>query len=491
MSRKKPILLAAAIVLAAAAFYLPAVDAGFIWDDDHFLTLNPLIRARDGLYRFWFTTAPRDYFPLTSSMLWVEWRLWGMDPTGYHVVNILLHAAAAALVWRVLKRLNVPGAWLAGLLFAVHPVNVPSVAWIAERKNALSLPLYLLSALLYMRFEDLGGARRYAASLALFLLALLSKTSVVMLPVVLLGCAWWRRGALTRRDVFRLLPFFALALAAGLVEMWFHAHRVLPHLAARPEGFFSRLAAAGWAVWFYLYKAVLPLDLAMVYPRWRVDPREATAWLPLAILIGCLAFVWMRRRSSWGRPVLFAAGCFIASLFPVLGFFDISFMRHSLVADHWQYAAIIGVIALAAAAGVRGRERLRGAARSAAVVGAVILIGALGVLTWRQCALYQDAETLWRDTLSKNPRCWAAHTNLATALLARGNLQDAVAHYEIATRLEPDFPEAHYNLGNVFFALGDFRRAVEEYRALLRIQPDNAEVRQRLSDAQGKAGGGV
>jgi hypothetical protein len=466
---KKPILLAAVIVLVTLAFYLPAVDAGFVFDDDHFLTANPLIHAPDGLRRFWLTADAEDYFPLTSTSLWLEWRLWGKGPTGYHVVNLLLHAASAVLVWRVLKRLNVPGAWLAGLIFGVHPVNVASVAWITERKNALALPLCLLSALLYLRFESSRRWRTYAAALTVFFLALLSKTSVVMLPLVLLGCAWWQRGRVTRKDALRALPFFALAGALAAVELWFHSHHVLTHIAARPEGFFSRTAAAGWSVWFYLYKALLPWKLAMVYPRWNVDPRALAAWLPDLALLAGLALAWRYRRSSWGRPLLFAAGYFIVSLLPVLGVADISFMKYSLVADHWQYVAIIGVIALAVAAGVRGWERLPPTPRKQVVVGLVVLVAALGVLTWMRCDVFETNVTLWSDTELKNPHSYIVEVNLGNAHLAdAGSEKDlrvaqaevrlAVTHYRAAVRLDANEPEAHADLA----AAAEVRRLLNE-----------------------------
>jgi hypothetical protein len=528
MDGKKPILLAAVIVLVTLAFYLPAVDAGFVFDDEHFLTANPLIKAGDGLRRFWFTTEAEDYFPLTSTSLWLEWRLWDKDPAGYHVVNMLLHAASAVLVWRALKRLNAPGAWLAGLIFGVHPVNAASVAWIAERKNTLAMALYLASLLAWMsaecrmqsaecRMESGSGFARmmrpvdsalctlhsafctpyYVLSLGLFLLALLAKTSVMMLPLVLLGCAWWQRGRVTRKDALRALPFFALAGALAAIELWFHSHHALTHVAARPEGFFSRAAAAGWAVCFYLYKAVLPWNLAMVYPRWNVDPRAVTAWLPDLVLLAGLALAWRYRR-SWGRPLLFAAGYFIASLLPVLGFADISFMKYSLVADPWQYAAIVGVIALAAAAGVRAWERLSPTPQKQVIIGLVILVGALGVLTWQRCDVFENDEHLWRDTLKKNPRCCVAQVNYGKALvmdagsqrdllIAQAKLRQAVSYFQAAVRLEPHEPESHENLANVFFALGEYGPAVEQYREVLKVRND-AAIRDRLNEALARQG---
>jgi hypothetical protein len=260
-------LLAAALVAITFLAYLPAMRGGFIWNDDTFLTRNPLIKTPDGLRRLWFTTDPPDYFPLTSTSLWLEWRLWGMNPAGYHVVNVLLHAVSAVLLWRVLKRLNAPGAWLAGLIFAVHPVNVESVAWITERKNTLAMVLYMASLLAYLKFDEDGAPRTYALALGLFLLALLAKTSVIMLPAVLLLCAWWRRGGIERKDILRAIPFAALSGALALVTVWYQYHRAIAAEVVRTDGFLARTAGAGWAAWFYLYKALLPAKLCFVYPR--------------------------------------------------------------------------------------------------------------------------------------------------------------------------------------------------------------------------------
>jgi hypothetical protein len=295
---KRHSLRAGMIILVTLVIYIPAMRAGFVWDDDRFLTENPLIRADDGLYRFWFTTEPPDYFPLVSTSLWLEWRLWENNATGYHVMNVVLHAVSSVLIWLVLRRLKIPGAWLAALVFAVHPVNVESVAWITERKNTQPMVFYLLTILLYLKFASDGRRRWYFLALCSFLLALLSKTSVVMLPFVLLGCAWWQRSSIVRKDVVRAIPFFALSGVLGLVTVWFQYD--IGGDIVRTDGFFSRLAGAGWAVWFYLYKTIIPYKLCFVYPRWEIDPSSIASYLPAIILLGCFLVLWWYRM-GWGE----------------------------------------------------------------------------------------------------------------------------------------------------------------------------------------------
>jgi len=437
---------AGAVILALTlAAYLPAMGAGYIWDDDDFLTQNALIKAPDGLYRFWFTTEAYDYFPLTSTMLWFEWRIWGDRPAGYHVVNIILHGLAAVVLWRVLRRLGIPGAYFAAMVFALHPVCAASVAWITERKNTLPMVLYLLSALAWLRFDDGGKRRWYAFSLLLFLAAMLAKTSVVMLPAVLLLLAWWRRGrgagsmrpcgrpslrtpvpadarrgegAKGRTVVLRTVPFFVLSLVLGLVTVWFQNHRAIAGVAVRPEGIASRLAASGWIVWFYLYKLLLPVNLIMIYPRWEVDGANPVHYLPLAFLLAALAFLWRFRR-SWGRSPLLALGYFVITLLPVLGFIDMSFMRYSLVADHLQYTAAAGAIALAA--GLPAAWARRFMPRAVAIPGAVAMLAVLGAMTWAQASTYQDEETLW-TTRSRTTTAPGLRTPTGALFAMRGGI---------------------------------------------------------------------
>jgi tetratricopeptide (TPR) repeat protein len=496
---------AALIVAAALVAYAPVLRAGFVWDDGVFLTENPLIRASDGLHRFWFTTQQMDYMPLTSSVLWFEWRLWGPHATGFHIVNVLLHAASAVLLWRVLLRLKVPGAWLAGLLFALHPVAVQSVAWITERKNTLSMVLYLGSILAYLRFEDARfhhdvttgrtkGIPRsalhtphsalrtshYLLSLGLFLLALLAKTSVVMLPVILLLLAWWRRGKLAWKNLLRTVPFFALSLALGLVTMWFQwhqwhqGHNSGVHQMASPDAA-SRVAAAGLIAWFYLYKILLPAGLCAIYPNWSAVGSSVLSFLPILLLAAATALLWTRRK-RWGAGPLVAWAYFLVSLLPVLGFVHMSFMSlmSTMVADHLQYTAMPGILALAAA--LLARAAARGRAGRAAVVIVVICLAAMGALTFRRAGIFENSQLLWADSIEKNPGSAVAWYALGTARLEVRALPEAIHCFSESLKLNPEYVVAYDNRGVAYYYTGRYQEAIRDFGNAIALKPDDADA---------------
>ena len=443
---------------------------GFIWDDNVFLYDNPLIHAPDGLYRFWFTTQAPDYFPLVSSSLWFEWRLWGMHPVGYHIVNILLHAGGAVMLWRLLLALEIPGAWMAALIYAIHPVNVETVAWITERKNTLPMVFLLPAMLLFLKSDRSGSRRDYVLALVAFLLALLAKTSVVMLPFVLLICAWWMNRRVTRRHLLRVVPFFGLSALAGLVTVWFQYNRAIRDGVVRTDGFASRLAIAGRAIWFYLAKAIWPFNLSFVYPRWVVDPAAVRSYLPVIVLAVTCCMLWFLRRRSWAAPIAVAMGCYLVNLLPVLGFTNIYFMRYSLVADHWQYTAMPAVIALVV--GSLAMLARRGTqSRNLMAFGGVVAIVVLSISTYRRCEIYHDLETLWRDTLAKNPLGSMPNNNYATLLLDDGKLDEAEVHLRTALQDDPRSYEAVMNLGLVFERRGDKAGALEQFRRSAAMEP--------------------
>jgi tetratricopeptide (TPR) repeat protein len=468
----------ALLVCVTAAAYLPALRAGFIWDDDTFLTQNRLIRAADGLRRFWFTTQAPDYFPVTYTPLWVEWRLWGMHAAGYHAVNLGLHIAAALLLWAVLSRLRAPAAWLAAFLFAVHPMNVESVAWITQRKNLMALVLLLGSAWFFPlarpSSEDRVGetdAGRILPSLLLFTLAMLAKGSVAMFPFMLLGLVAWRRPP-SARDIARLVPFLLVSAALVLVDIWFQKHGSSE--VFRGAGPVERLLGAGGVVWFYLGKALLPIHLLFVYPAWHVTPANPAWWMPLLAAAILTAMLW-RHRNGPARPVLFAWGYCVLALVPVMGFTDVQFMQYSLVADHYGQLALIGVVALAAAVWSRWRDRAGGAGLLPRLVAAAT-VATLALLTSLQAGSYRDAETLYRATLAGNPDCWLAENNLGGVLQRSGRVAEAIGHYESALRLKPDLFEARNDLGLALASVGRLGEAVDNFDAALRIHPDNAAV---------------
>ena len=477
----------ALIVLLTVVTYLPAMHGGFVWDDESLITENQMVHSPHGLSQFWFTTQAPDYYPLTWSLWWLQWRLWGNSAIGYHVINVFLHALNAVLVWVVLRRLKIPGAWLAGLVFALHPVNVATVAWISEQKNTLSMLFYLAAILLYLRYDEDNQWRWYGLAFAAFLLALLSKTMVVMLPMVLLGCVWWLHGRLRWKDVLLSAPFLALSFGLGLVTVWFQHHRAMEGFSARTDDFATRLAAAGWVPWFYLYKAFFPIDLTMIYPRWHVDGSRWISYLPGVILADCFAVFW-RERKTWGRPVLFALGYSVVTLFPVLGFFDQGFYGYSLVADHWQYVAIVAPIACAASAVVAIWERCSKRNRYVVALASATVMAWLGVAAWTRCGIYQNSERLWRNAVAQNPTAWVAHNNLGASLAEAGNAHEAIEHYEEALRIKPDYAKAHNNLGVALWQTGKAQEAIEHYEEALRIKPDYAKAHNNLGTALWQTG---
>jgi len=489
--------LALLLMVGTIAAYRPAWQAGFIWDDHSHVENNTLLVAPDGLKRIWFSFDSPQYYPLVFTTFRLERAFWGLNPAGYHWVNLLLHGLDALLVWRLLRRLRVPGAWLAAALFALHPVNVESAAWITERKNTLSMFFFLLSLFWYLRFDEQTEGRGspqtlpcaasilYALSLCAFVLALFSKTAVAPLPVVLLGLAWWRRGWVARRDLLRSAPFFAAALV--LIPCTILCEHHAGAEIVRADGFCARLAGAGWAFWFYLYKAVWPLHLMFVYPRWRIDPLNPLSYLPGLLVLGIFVLCW-RFRQRWGKSWLLGLGYFAVMLLPALGLVNIYFMRYSLVSDHWQYFAILGPLALAAAGMTRALDLVGKGLPwlKPIVLGALLLV--LGGLTGRQSAAYADDETLWRASIAANPECWMAYNNLGLILFSRGQADAAMAHYRKALEFEPANTEARNNLGNALFQQGKLPEAMAEFRQALAIRPGDAEMHDNFATVLLQAG---
>src|SRR5580700_10261492 len=481
-ARLREIAAGALLFCATLAAYIPALQGGLLWDDAGHVT-KPDLQSLHGLWRIWFEFgSTQQYYPLLHSAFWVEHRLWGDVVLGYHVTNILLHALSACLLVVILRYLRLPGAWLAGFLFALHPVCVEAVAWISEQKSTLSAVFYLASALCYLHFDRSRRRPQYFLALALFVLALLTKTVTATLPAALLVVLWWRRGRLDwKRDAMPLLPWFALGAAAGAVTEYVERNFVGARGAEFALTLAQRCLLASRAIWFYLEKLIWPANLTFIYPRWTLD---AAAWwqylFPLGVLALLAPLLWLAVKK--GRRGLLAGFLFfVGTLFPALGFFNVYPFIYSYVADHFQYLASLGII-VPAAAGLTAAARRTSLAYSLRACAAGVLLTALAVLTWRQSGIYQDAPTLYRATLARNPDCWLAHNNLGSELLETpGRLSEAISHFEAALRLQPNYPQTYNNLGIALSNIpGRLPEAIGYFETAVRIQPDYAQAQNNL-----------
>jgi protein O-mannosyl-transferase len=477
-----------ALVLAAVTIlaYRPAWNGGFLWDDDVYITNNELLTAPDGLRRIWFSLdSPSQYFPLVYTTFRVEHAIWGLDPTGYHWVNLLLHVANALLVWLVLARLKVPGAWLAGAIFALHPVQVESVAWITERKNVLMGFFFLLALLAWIAFVD-GRTKRpwlfYGLALILYLLALSAKTTACTLPAALFLILWLQRTPIRWKRVFQIIPFLVLGIAMGMLAMWWERyHQGTSRAVFTFLSPIERVLVASRAVWFYLSKLIWPSNLTFIYPRWDIAPTHLLnyAWL-LAGVIACGALYFLRR--YWGRSVEVAAGFFVVTLSPVLGFIMLYTFRYTFVADHYQYLACIGPIALASAGLANLADTFKNG-RALILSTALCVVAVLATLTWRQAAMYGDIDTLWRTTLARNSGCWMAHNNLGMVLFEKGQLDEAIRHYRRTLEMQPDFWDADYNLGTALLGKGQVDEAIFYCDKAVRMQPNDPDAHVAFANA--------
>ena len=492
-------LAAPALGLLVIGSYVPAFFAGFVWDDRIF-TEAPAVREWSGLWRIWFSPAEirneAHYWPLVYTTLWLEHKLWGYAPAGYHVVNVLLHLANTLLLWRLLARLAVPGAWTIAAVFAVHPLHVESVAWVMERKDVLSGLCYLAAFSAWVCFVDdpkaKGRTRRYGSALALFMLGLLSKSIVVTLPAALLIWHWWRRGqepsdgergalaGTVGADLLRLAPFFAVGLVAAALDVAFAASR-------EPVSFdysmVERTLIAARALWFYLGKLLWPTGLAVIYPHWEVGAADPWAWGSLVAAIVVAAGLWLLR-DRIGRGPLAGVLFFAVTLAPVLGFVDFGYMQFSFVADRYQYLAGIGVIAVVVGTATYGTGKLpEGWRKAAAGVAAVVLL-VLGTLTWRQAGVYRDGVTFFGHVIAHNPTAREAHLNLGEALTKTGRWEEALAAFRIATEHAPDDARGHTNVGATLIMLERLDEAEAPLRHAVERDPHSTHALQNLAAAE-------
>jgi protein O-mannosyl-transferase len=471
---------AAVLAVVTVLAYQPAWHGGILWDDEPHIG-GPELRTLDGLRRIWFVPrTTQQYYPLLHTSYWLQQRFWGDSTTGYHVVNLLLHVGCVVLVLRILRRLRIPGAELAAIIFALHPVNVETVAWIAERKNTLSGVFALAATLWYLRFDESRSRWSYALALGLFLLGLLSKTAIVTLPLALLVIFWWKRGAISwRRDVVPLIPFFFFSAASGLMTRWVEYGNIGYRASTLALSPIDRCLIAGRAFWFYLWKLLWPSNLMFVYPRWEIN---AAVWwqylFPLAVLV-LLGILWSLRR--WSRAPLAGVLGYIVLLAPSLGFANIYFFLYSFVADHWQYLACLGIITPCASGIVLLARRLKSWHAWLEPGVALVLGGVLFLLTWQQSRMYKDAETLYRTTIAHNPASWLAYDHLIDILYQTNRIPEAMNLFKEELRIKPAV--AHYGLGNTLLRKGRTSEAIDQFTEALRIDPHYAEAHNNLGYA--------
>ena len=494
--RRSILIRAGIIILATLIAYLPViVDGGFIWDDDDYVTGNALLLDLDGLARIWIPRQTHQYYPLVFSSFWIEHKLWGFDPHGYHIVNVLLHIVNALLVWRVFFVLRVPGAWMIGAVFALHPVHVESVAWITERKNVLSAGLYLLSALSYLRFDSMQFDERrstrdslgwYGLSLVLFAMALLSKSVTCSLPAALILAMLWQRKRLTATRLAWLVPMFIIGLLLALHTA--HIERINVG-AVGPDfqfTFMQRILIACNALLFYPWKIIWPHPLIFIYERWPIHEPTMAMWLAIPVVVLVVIACIVAYVRGW-RGIPLSLAFFAGTIFPALGFFNVYPMRYSFVADHFQYLASIGVIAAIVAPLARHAMRFR----ASSILGWAAL-GLLALLTWREGPEYRNPRELWIHTIRDNPRAWMAQNNFGNVLMAEGKPGEAIPYFQASIAEHPDHYEAIANMAIALGRLDRYEEAIPYWQQVLshhRTQPIDhvgmAFALYKIGDTQG------
>ncbi len=469
--------------------YAPALRGEFVWDDYLNIVNDTRLRTLDGLARAWLRPTENyqtPYYPLTTTGFWLQYQLWGLRPVGYHLVNLLLHVVTSLLLWRVLVRLRVPGAFVAAALFAVHPVNVQSVAWMTELKNVLSASLCLAAVNAYLSFERIGSPvplalastapsdaaparcwRAYALALLCFTLAMLAKTASFPTPVALLLLLWWRLPGLCWRQLWPLLPLLVISVGLSLLNI--HFDRLYDRSPVTPwtiGSWAGRLVITGRAICFYVGKLLWPADLTAIYPRWELDAGDPQQWLYLLAvgLVLLAAVVWGWRRQRRGVPA--ALLIYVICLAP-LTLFESAYLRLSFVVDHWTYWANMALLPLltALAALALRRRRALGLALAALVVLALLPV------TFGRAATFQNALTLWSDNLRVNPDSWSAHNSLGAYWFDQGNPALAIEHYQWALALNPINAVAHNNLAWALLQMGRPAEALGHCQAALQLNP--------------------
>jgi tetratricopeptide (TPR) repeat protein len=493
-------LIPVALALVTSVVLSPALSNGFVnWDDQINLTGNEEYRGLGpAQLKYFFTTVLMGhYIPLTWLTFGLDYVLWGMNPTGYHLTSLLLYAANAAVLYLVALRLLARAATLAGiplrlgavaatLFFTLHPLRAESVAWATERRDVLSGLFFLLTILVYLKMCEASGRRRYwllAGSAGAYVLALGSKGSVMVLPAMLLVLDVYPLRQLRRRTLIEKLPFVVLGIAGAAATYYAqNANAFITTLQTYPLT--ARIGMMFVSLWFYVSKTVVPTGLGPLYelPA-RVDPLDWRFLGPaIAVTAITAALVALRRRWPAGLAVW---ACYVIALGPVSG------IVHSglqLTNDRYSYLPGLGLaLMFGGLAGVAAREAIAGRlrpviARALGVTGVAWLLG-LAILTSNQVRIWHDTETLWRFALDIEPDCVTCHTNLGVYLSNRRLYDLARKHFERALQVRPDLVNTRYHLGFVYAASENFAKAAEEYTIYLGRYPNDADALNNLSSA--------
>ena len=474
-----------ALGLLVVVPYLPAMLwGGFVWDD-RLVTNSEPVQDISGLWKIWFSPGAigeeGHYWPLVYTTFWLEHKLWGYAPAGYHVVNVLLHLANTLLLWHLLRRLAVPGAWMVAAVFAVHPLHVESVAWVIERKDVLSGLFYFAAVLMWLRFVEQPNSRRYAWSLALYAAAMLSKSIAITLPAAFLIWHWWKQGRVTSVDLLRIVPFCVVGLVITVGDLSFYWLAEAKVLDAIDYSLTERTLIAARALWFYAGKLLWPTNLAVIYPLWDIRVADPLAWGYCIAAVALVVALW-RFQHRIGRGPLAGALFFAVTLLPVLGFVEYGYMQYAFVADRFQYLAGIGVMVVVIGMATYGVGSLPDLWQKGALGVAVVTLVVLGVLTWRQANIYRDDETLHRHIIALNPQARDAHLNLGIILYNQARHEEALDIARVAVEQRPDFALAHVGLGAILNALGRFEEAETHLRRAIALDPQEKSAHFNLGN---------
>lgn len=478
-----------ALLLIVVLVYSPVWWAGYVWDDEPVVTANPVIVGPLGLREIW-TTSAADICPLTITTFWMEYHLWGLSPLGYHLINVLFHGSSSLVLWRILRQLRVRGAWFGAALWALHPVLVESVAWVAELKNCQATFFYLLTILFFTRWLKADERERkfrdwnYVMTIAFAVLAMASKSSTVILPAVLWLCAWWLEGQWKWRTALAVAPTLLFSGMAAMLTLWIQRSADFGQIQ---ESWPERLIVAGYAIWFYLGKLIWPYPSLAIYPRWNVDATDWIEYLPLSTAVALLVLFWMNRKKG-ARAWFFAFGYFVIALLPVLGLVQQAYTRYSFVADHFQNLACMGPLALVGAGLICLRDRANISTRWIHSAGCAALVLIFGLLSWSNVWAYKDTESLWTKTVAWNPNSSFVRYNLAEALGREGRLEEAAVEYQRALAIDPDYFKAHLNMGSILIRMGRIEEAIVQCQAAVKIDPNIPLAHSNLGVALVQAG---